>query len=152
MKADPKLKFALFAGLLVAACGAVAYLMTQSASSADSHGWQHDQAHGHDWLREEIGLTDAEFAAINAFEEPYRRERAALMTDYAAQMAKIRDLLVSQDAFSPEVQHAIHELHLVHGQLQELSIRHYFDMLSVLPPEKQAALRRVAVDALSQPE
>jgi len=36
--------------------------------------------------------------------------------------------------------------------LQELSIQHYYDMLNVLPPEKQAKLRELAIKALSQPE
>ena len=143
-------KVFLFVAVVVVACSVVSYLVANWASQAQS--WKHDQEHGHEWLRQEIGLNDAEFAAINAFEAGYREQRAGLLEKYRMRMGSLRDLLVQQDAFSPQVQHAIHELHLVHGELQELSIRHYYDMLSVLPPEKKDRLRKVAADALSVPE
>jgi len=117
------------------------------------HGWQaHDKAHGHEWLQNELALTDAEREAIDQFEAPYRTERARLQAEFDQKVQAIADLLESRDAFGPDVVHAIHDLHIVHGELQELSIRHYFDMLSVLPPEKQEQLRKLAVAALSTPQ
>ncbi len=115
--------------------------------------WQtHDQAHGHLWLHEELGLTESEAAAIDAFEAPYRAERARLKDAFDQKVQAIAELLQNTDEFGPEVVHAVHDLHIVHGQLQELSIRHYYDMLSVLPPEKKEQLRQLAADALSTPQ
>ena len=143
-------KVLVFVAVVIVACCAVAYFVADWVSQTQS--WKHDQDHEHEWLRQEIGLTDAEFAAIHTFEAGYREQRAELLAKYRKQMGGLRDLLVQQDSFSPQVQHAIHELHLVRGELQELSIRHYYDMLSVLPPEKKDRLRKVAADALSEPE
>ena len=143
-------KVLVFVAVVMVVCCAVAYLVADWVSQTQS--WQHDQEHGHEWLRQETGLNDAEFAAIDAFEAGYREQRAELLAKYREQMGSLRDLLVERDDFTPEVQHAIHDLHLVHGELQELSIRHYYDMLSVLPPEKKDRLRNVAADALSEPE
>jgi len=119
----------------------------------EPHGWQaHDQPHGHQWLHHELGLTETEAAAIDEFEVPYRTERARLQEVFDQKVRSIAELLQNSDEFNPEVVHAVHDLHIVHGQLQERSIRHYFDMLSVLPPDKQEALRSLAVGALSTPQ
>lgn len=147
---NTKFKLFTFALVMILACGAVAYIVADWSSQPPE--WEHDQQHGHEWLRQEIGLTDAESVAIDAFEAEYRQQRAALLEQYKIEMLNLRDLLVQQDSFSPQIQHAIHELHLVHGELQELSIRHYYDMLNVLPPEKKDRLRKLAADALSEPE
>lgn len=116
-------------------------------------GWRaHDRPQGHQWLHKELDLTVEEAAAIDAFEEPYRDERARLQKEFNARVQAIATLLENSDELTPEVTHAVHELHIVHGQLQELSIAHYFEMLSVLPPEKQEGLRELAIDALSTPQ
>ena len=113
---------------------------------------RHDEAHGHQWLHHELNLTAQEAAAVDVFEPAYREQRTLLLTQFHGKIGNLRQLLQQSDAYNPEVEHAIHELHLIHGNLQELSIRHYFQMMSVLPPEKQAHLKRIAGEALSVPE
>ena len=141
----------VFFALLAAGSVLVAVISVRLFSPAS--GWaRHDQPHGHAWLHRELDLTPAEAEAIDAFEAPYRSERARLEEAFDRHVQAIATLLESSDALTPAVTHAVHELHLVHGQLQELSIAHYFEMLSVLPPEKQARLRQLAVDALSTPQ
>lgn len=136
---------------VVALCVVVSLLTARIMMPGDDWS-QHDGEHGHQWLRQELHLTEGEAAAIDAFEPAYRQQRALLLTQFQARIEALRDLLVTSDQFSPEVQHAIHELHQVHGQLQELSIRHYFQMMSVLPPDKQARLKELAGQALSIPQ
>ncbi|MGE9293695.1 MAG: Spy/CpxP family protein refolding chaperone [Puniceicoccales bacterium] len=144
------LLLAVFAGLIVLCIG-VSFLT--SLFMMPREDWsQHDAAHGHQWLHKELNLTDEEAAAIDEFEPKYRQEKAVLQAAFQAKIEDLRELLVSSDQFSPEVQHAIHELHLVHGQLQELAIRHYFQMMSVLPPDKQERLKELAGQALSIPQ
>ncbi|HKK19040.1 MAG TPA: periplasmic heavy metal sensor [Opitutales bacterium] len=135
--------------LVVLSC-ALSYAIAQWTSRSDK--WQHDKDHGHEWLREEIGLNDEEFSAISQFEADYRKQRNKLLRAFDGEMKNLQSLLLEKDEFSPELQTAIHDLHVVHGQLQELSIRHYFDMLGALPPDKRDRLREVAAKALSQPE
>ncbi|MDQ8180524.1 periplasmic heavy metal sensor [Pelagicoccus sp. SDUM812005] len=142
---------AVWAVVLVAVCVGVSYVVT-GLMVKGGNSWEHDEEHGHHWLHQELALNPEEIALVDGFEPDYRRDRAKLLADFNGQIAKLRELLVSQDRFSPEVNAAIHELHGVHAALQELSIRHYYDMMSVLPPEKKEKLRKLAVEALSEPE
>lgn len=147
-RARPWLLVSLLLGLMATA--SIVTLIGVRLMNAD--GWAtHDQLDGHHWLHEKLGLTPDEAAAIDAFETPYREEKAKLSAEFQDRIENLATLLRESDAVTPEVTHAVHELHRVHGQLQELSIRHYFEMLSVLPPEKQAQLRTLAVEALSTP-
>ncbi len=136
--------------LVIGLCAVVSYLTTRWALRDSS--WRHDDPHGHAWLSQELDLTPEQTEAINSFDAAYRAERARRQDDFRQRIARLRDMLMTHDRFTPEVGDAIHQLHLVHGDLQELSIRHFYDMLSVLPPEKQARLRSLAGEALSEPE
>lgn len=142
--------FGVLAGLIVL-CVAISSI-TAHFIVLNEDWSQHDSPHGHQWLHEALKLTDEEATAIDAFEPEYRASKAALQADFQSKIEELREQLLNSDQFSLEVQLSIHELHLVHGQLQELSIRHYFDMMSVLPPEKQAHLKELASQALSVPQ
>lgn len=152
----PPLKRFFLLSLIIATvlgtCVGLSILASQWVMASQADWNQHEQMHGHQWLREQLRLTETESAAIDAFEGDYRREKEALTAQFDARIAELRTLLAGQDAYSPEVDTAIHRLHEVHGALQKLSIRHYYDMMGVLPPDKQAMLRELAVKALSQPE
>lgn len=138
-------------GILLVICIGASVLTTKLLMD-DTARWDHDQPHGHQWLHEALELTDAEVAAVDAFEPGYRRERGELLDKFHARIGELRDILANQDTYSEDVDVAIHRIHEVHGQLQELSIAHYYDILSVLPPDKRDRLRQLAVKALSQPE
>lgn len=144
------LRLLFLAAALIAVCVVVS-LLTARWVMRDTE-WRHDQPHGHDWLQQELGLDASEIARINAFEGDYRSARAELLKEFNARINELAELLRTTDSYSDEVTHSIHRLHEVHGRIQELSIEHYYDMLSVLPPDKQKALRDLAVNALSTPE
>jgi hypothetical protein len=136
--------------ILAAICVGVSYLTAHLVLRSET--WQHDDPHGHDWLSQELGLTPEEAVRIDTFDAEYRSQRAVLLKTFHQRITALSELLRTHERYSPEVTEAVHQLHLVHGQLQTLSIEHYYDMLSVLPPDKQAKLRDLAVEALSQPE
>ena len=139
--------------LFFAGLAALCVLMTLlSLQLFKPDGWAHDEPHGHQWLHEELGLTPEQADRIDAFEAPYLAEKERLQNELDRRIDAIAQLLQTQESYSPDVSAAIHELHIVHGQLQQLSIEHYFDMLSVLPPEKQDKLRTMAAEALSVPQ
>ncbi len=142
---------AIWGALLIVFCVGISYFVT-GLMVRNGQSWEHDEEHGHHWLHEELGLTAEETAAVDAFEPEYRRDRAKLLAEFNERIANLRGLLVERESYSSDVDAAIHELHGVHGALQELSIRHYYDMMSVLPPEKKEKLRKLAVEALSEPE
>jgi Spy/CpxP family protein refolding chaperone len=136
---------------MIAICVGVSMVTTQWFAQTKS-GWEHDMTHGHTWLHEALDLTEEEKALIDAFEADYRSQRDDLGKEFNSRIGELREILVTNDQYVPEVDVAIHRIHEIHGKLQELSIQHYYEMLNVLPPEKQTRLRDLAVKALSQPE
>lgn len=139
---------ALFFLGMVAVCVVVTLL---SLRLFEPTRWAHDEPGGHPWLHEQLDLTAEEMARIDALEPEYRAERSRLQAALDARIQGIAGLLQRHDSLAPEVTAAIHDLHAVHSQLQELSIEHYFDMLGALPPDKQRKLRALAAEALSAP-
>lgn len=113
--------------------------------------WRHDEAAGHHWLHQQLDLTAEEARRVDAFEEPYRADRQRHQAELARRIAALADILRRAEDHGPEVVAAVEAVHEVHGQIQTLAIAHYFEMLSVLPIEKQERLRALAVEALSHP-
>ncbi len=136
--------------ILIGVCVGVSFLTTHLVIGNETAS--QDQPPGNAWLRHELNLTPAESARLDAFDLEYRQQREALLEAFQQRIDALSELLRTHDRYSDEVNDAVHRLHVVHGQLQTLSIEHYYDMLSVLPPDKQAKLREIAVEALSQPE
>lgn len=113
--------------------------------------WRHDEPSGHHWLHEQLDLTAEEAQRVDAFEAPYRQERWRLQAEMTRRVEALADILRTAEDHGPEVVAAVEAIHQMHGQIQSLAIAHYFEMLSVLPPEKQDRLRMLAVEALSRP-
>lgn len=143
------LRLSLFALLLLAVCSGVSLLTVTCVKQSQ---WrQHDGPQGHAWLQKELGLTAEQTAAIDKFLPQYHSQRQQLQAEFDQRTAELAQILAGSSTYTDEVTHAVHRIHIVHGQLQELAIRHYFDMLSVLPPEQQNSLRNLAGEALSRP-
>lgn len=140
-----------FALVMIALCVG-ASIVTAKWFAPSKSDWEQDMTHGHDWLHEALNLTEREKASIDAFEGEYRNQRDLLHKEFNSRILELREILVANDRYVPEVNAAIHRIHETHGKLQELSIQHYYDMLNVLPDDKQEKLRQLAVKALSQPE
>lgn len=137
-------------GLMV--LSAVISVFTTSVLLKEQNWDRHNETHGHQWLRDTLALTPEQAERVNALEPDYRAERARLQREFQERVEQLRQHLVESEAFTDETRHAIHELHQVHGALQELSIRHFYDMLHALPADKQAKLKDLASEALSTPQ
>ncbi len=145
-----KFSWVLYAALLLIICSLVSIFTVQWANKNVKPDVEAPM--GHEWLHRELSLTEEEAENIEAFEPAYQEKRQVLMSTFDQRIQNLANLLVTQDQMSPEVTHAIHELHVVHGELQQLAITHYFQMIQVLPPEKQKMLQELAVQGLSEPE
>lgn len=147
-------KIWVIAGLvfgLIIVCVGVSSITSKFLSSQPD--WQrHDHANGHQWLHEELNLTTEEAGAVDEFEPEYRQQRAELQAQFQTKVDQLRKEITTSDEFSDRAKQMIHELHIIHGKLQELSIHHYYQMMHVLPAEKQAHLRDIAAKALSVPQ
>ena len=151
---DQKNKIRTLVGLvasLILICVLISIVTSRLVSQKPDWA-KHDEDDGHQWLQQELDLTPEETAAVNELEPEYREERATLQKQFEAKIEELRQQIIDSDEFSDEARETIHELHIIHGQLQELSILHYYQMIQVLPPEKKARLRDIAAKALSAPQ
>lgn len=143
------LTLAIFALVMIAACSVAAFAVARLAIHQSRTV---DEPASHRWLHQQLGLTAAEEATFETLESEYQIERDRLQKEFDVAKQQLAEILASTDAYSESVTLAVHEIHIVHGTLQELAIRHYYEMLDRLPEEKQKRLRQLAVTALSEPQ
>ncbi len=142
------IKVGLFAVLLISICCAVTLLMIRVVDRDDPMVHEH----AHQWLHDQLDLNPAEVEALESIEEKYAFKRNELTLEFQARKAKLANILIQDEEYSEAVTEAVKEIHLSHGALQQLSIRHYYDMLDILTPENREKLKSLASEALSQPE
>ncbi len=106
----------------------------------------------HETFVERLDLNPAQRAAVEDIDRRFEAERERILQHFNAATRDLAALLESEDAFTGEVSAAIDRVHGYHGELQALSVRRYFAVLEVLPGEKRPDFRRLAAEALSQPE
>lgn len=113
----------------------------------------HDAPENHDHYRvhEELGLKEGDHEDLDKLEEPYLTERNKLVGEMQVLKAELSKQLLTKTEADEELYTAVTRIHATHGKLQELSIQHYFDMLSILPEAKQRRLRELAANSLSEP-
>lgn len=141
-------KLLAFVLVMLALCAATAYTVTRLGLSG--HGERPGPA-THRWLHDELNLSADEKRQVDELDRQMQVERTRLEGDFEQAKRHLAELLQSEAHYSQEVTAAVQEIHVVHGALQDLAIRHYYDMLAVLPADKQARLRELAVEALSTP-
>lgn len=138
------------AGSLLAIIGVCAIASTMTALWVMK---RHDslEKRDHDWLHVELGLEEGEIPELESLEKSYGAETNILIGEMQVLKAALSNQLLTKSEEDEELVATVREIHLTHGQLQELSIRHYFDMLSILPEAKRRRLRELAVESLSNP-
>ena len=147
--ANSSARLVIFFSILALSCVLVAFVSVRLIAP---ERWAQDEIHGHQWLHNQLDLTSQEAESIDVFEGPYQAERQRLLQEFDNRIQELAQQLESESSFSSEVDQALERVHDAHGELQRLSIEHYFDMLQTLPEDKQRKLRALAVEALSTPE
>lgn len=135
--------FGLVAVIAVATCLILFFGLLKPMFLGDSHERP---------LYEQLAVSPEERAQLEEIEKEFEMRRQEVLLDFNEARRELARLLEREDGYSEEVSAAVDRLHSFHGQLQSLSIRRYFAMLDALPPDQQAELRRLAAEALSEPE
>jgi len=103
----------------------------------------------HHWIHEELGLDEEDVPELEEMEVVYSADKNKLLGELAVLQARLSQQLLEKSEADEEISETVKKIHHVHGKIQELGIKHYFDMISILPEPKQRRLRELAVDALS---
>jgi len=103
----------------------------------------------HEWLHEELNLTEEQSASLTRLEEQFATKEAGVRTAFNDANRHLATVIREEGAFTPRVGAAVEEVHRQMGELQKLSISHLFEMTTVLDPEQNEKLMGYAEKALT---
>lgn len=103
----------------------------------------------HQFVHEELVLTDEQNTRLETLEARHAVERSALEASLRASNARLAQAMEQEHEYGPEVSAAIDDVHVRMGELQKAAVQHVFDMRDILDPEQQRAFDRQVSRALT---
>ena len=113
--------------------------------------WANNDAEGglHQFVHEELVLTEDQNARLETLEARFAVERAELESSLRAANARLAQAMADEHEYGPEVSAAIDDVHGRMGELQKATVQHVFDMREILEPEQQRLFDRKVSEALT---
>lgn len=113
--------------------------------------WLIHQSNGslHQFVHDELVLTEDQNTRLDAIESRFSVERAALESSLRAANARLAQAMDEEQEYGPEVSLAIDDVHMRMGELQKATVQHVLDMREILEPEQQRLFDRKVSEALT---
>ena len=113
--------------------------------------WLNHEDNGslHQFVHEELVLTEDQNSRLETLEARFAVERAALESSLRAANARLAQAMDAEHEYGPEVSAAIDDVHGQMGDLQKATDQHVFDMREILEPEQQRLFDRKVSEALT---
>ena len=113
--------------------------------------WLNHEDNGslHQFVHEELVLTEDQKSRLETLEARFAVERAALESSLRAANARLAQAMDAEHEYGPEVSAAIDDVHGQMGELQKATVQHVFDMREILEPEQQRLFDRKGSEALT---
>lgn len=102
----------------------------------------------HTAIHDQIDLTPQQEERIEAIEEEFATERAALEAELRAANRELVAAISANRGETPEVQAAVDHFHIAMGDLQKATLRHIFAMRAELTPDQAEAFDAAVVESL----
>lgn len=118
--------------------GVVAFCLMRSHKLADPKEALLDKTPELTWLRNDLKLTDEQFAKVSELHAGYRPKCVDMCHRISEAHEKIEALVRSDHKVTPELEAAVREHALVHAEGQKAMLEHLYRTAAVLD-EKQAA-------------
>ena len=147
----PLKNYTIIVALLIAMIVVCSVVCMATAHWMRSRGEHDETSKDHHWVHEALELKEGEIPELELLEGVYSKEKLRLEAEMDTLKGELAKQLRSKKESDQEVVDSVMEIHLVHGKIQQLEIKHYFDMLAILPPSKQIKLRELATESLSAP-
>ena len=119
------------------------------AIAADRWLSHEDNGSLHQFVHEELVLTEDQNARLETLEARFAVERAELESSLRAANARLAQAMDAEHEYGPEVSAAIDDVHGQMGELQKATVQHVFDMREILEPEQQRLFDRKVSEALT---
>jgi Spy/CpxP family protein refolding chaperone len=88
------------------------------------------------WLKQEFGLSDAEFARICALHEAYLPQCAERCRVTEQQNRKLKELLAQDATITPEIENLLAERAKNRAQCEVEMLKHFQEVSRAMPPEQ----------------
>tara|TARA_R110002096_G_scaffold327314_1_gene521400 strand:- start:22187 stop:22621 length:435 start_codon:yes stop_codon:yes gene_type:complete len=96
---------------------------------------EHLEASHHDF-HEMLDLTDDQLEKLVPIEKEFAKKKAYYKNKIRSANMELGDIMQKEKSFTPEVQAAVEKVHAAMGELQKITLIHFFDMRDLLD-EKQ---------------
>lgn len=103
----------------------------------------------HQFVHEQLALTEAQNKQLETLEARFAVERAELQSSLRVANARLARAMESEHEYGPEVNQAIEDVHAKMGALQKATVQHVFDMREILSPEQQHIFDRKVSESLT---
>ncbi|MCH7228492.1 periplasmic heavy metal sensor [Haloferula sp. A504] len=134
---------------------ALATVLLAAGTSLVVLHWFHPQddpeADFHQWMHQHLVLSPAQQEALESAESRFAARQEVLLGEIAEAERALAAAIRSDDADSPAIAEALEQLHKAQGELQHLTLDHFFEMKEQLDPEQAEKLRQWTHDRLLHP-
>ena len=86
------------------------------------------------WLKHEFNLGDAEFTRITSLHDDYQPHCAEMCRRIDEQGARLKTLLTTTNAMTPEIEAALAESTKLRADCQRDMLQHFFAVSQTMPP------------------
>lgn len=88
------------------------------------------------WLKEEFGLSDAEFARIRQLHDAYLPRCAEMCAKIAGVNERLEGLVVQTNQVTPEISAALSEIGRLRQECQTMMLAHFYAVSQSMPQEQ----------------
>ena len=114
----------------------VAYLCSYYAGTANTHNLEQTKSPELAWLKKEFHLSNEEFARISQMHEAYLAGCAERCRLIDAKNTELKQLLATNNAVTPEIEHALSEAARLRAECQKQMLQHFYDVSQTMPAEQ----------------
>jgi len=127
----------------------VAQLTIRQQDDSHHHDHDHGDASGfHEWLHANLALTPEQEAVLRPHEEAYEAAREEQRMEIWSAGHELANAIREHEGHSPEVAAAQERLLAAQGELQRLTLEHFFAMKEGLTPEQGERLLQWTHDSI----
>lgn len=116
--------------------GAAAYACVYLACTSSTRQLHRSERPELAWLRQEFGLTQAEFDRVSALHAAYLPQCREMCRQIDAQKARLQQLLEQASTATPEIEAALAESARLRSECQRTMLRHFFQVSQTMAPEQ----------------